>query len=113
MTDMSHWALFLFLAGLVAAWSVVMMGVQKAMMASGFKALGEQIEQLRKASDKIHSFERELLEMKADLPLNYVRREDAIRQETVMTAKLDTLAAKIDALRAEHFRNRENCNDAK
>jgi hypothetical protein len=42
--------------------------------------------------------EREILKLKADLPLNYVRKEDAIRQETVINAKLDTLAAKIDGL---------------
>jgi len=109
---MDNWSLFIFLAGLVAAWSVVMMGVQKYMMAAGFRALGEQIGDIRKATEKIEKFERELLEMKADLPLNYVRREDAIRQETVMTSKLDTLAAKIDALRAEHYRWREDYDES-
>ena len=44
--------------------------------------------------------ERELLELKAALPLQYLRREDAIRQEVVIHSKLDALAAKIDALRA-------------
>jgi hypothetical protein len=43
--------------------------------------------------------ERELLELKAALPNQYLRREDAIRQEVVIHSKLDALAAKIDALR--------------
>ena len=30
------------------------------------------------------------------MPVHYVRREDAIRSETVINAKLDALAAKID-----------------
>ena len=47
-------------------------------------------------------------EFAGDIPV-----EPTAAGSTVMTAKLDTLAAKIDALRAEHFRNRENCNDAK
>lgn len=44
--------------------------------------------------------ERELLELRADLPVEYVRREDHIRYETVVNAKLDALAAKIDLLSA-------------
>lgn len=44
--------------------------------------------------------ERDLLELRAALPLQYVRREDAIRQEVIIHSKLDALAAKIDALRA-------------
>jgi hypothetical protein len=44
--------------------------------------------------------ERELLQLKADLPIQYMRREDAIRQEVVIHAKLDALAVKIDALRS-------------
>lgn len=43
--------------------------------------------------------EREVLELKAAIPLQYLRREDAIRQEVVIHSKLDALAAKIDALR--------------
>jgi len=38
----------------------------------------------------------DLLKLRADLPVQYVRREDQIRAETVTNAKLDALAAKID-----------------
>lgn len=40
--------------------------------------------------------ERELLTLKADLPLHYVRREDYIRGQSVIEAKLDGLALKIE-----------------
>lgn len=40
--------------------------------------------------------ERSLLELKADLPVHYVRREDYIRGQTVVEAKLDGLALKIE-----------------
>lgn len=40
--------------------------------------------------------ERELMELKADLPLNYVRREDYIRGQSIIEAKLDGLAVKIE-----------------
>jgi ABC-type antimicrobial peptide transport system permease subunit len=40
--------------------------------------------------------EREILQIKADMPLNYVRREDYIRGQSVIEAKLDGLAAKTE-----------------
>lgn len=54
---------------------------------------------IRNEGDGWRTVERELLQLKADLPIQYMRREDAIRQEVVIHAKLDALAAKIDALR--------------
>lgn len=41
--------------------------------------------------------ERDLMHLKADLPLNYVRREDYTRGQSVIEAKLDGLASKIEA----------------
>lgn len=61
-----------------------------------FRGLEESIS---KEGDGWRTVERELLQLKADLPIQYMRREDAIRQEVVIHAKLDALAAKIDALR--------------
>jgi hypothetical protein len=40
--------------------------------------------------------ERELLTLKADLPLHYVRREDYIRGQSVLEAKLDGLGVKME-----------------
>lgn len=40
--------------------------------------------------------ERELLNLKAELPLQYVRREDYIRGQSVIEAKLDGLASKLE-----------------
>lgn len=96
------WPLFIFLAGLIAAWSVILLGVTKSMMSSGFRSqetaqaersniLAAKIEELKKMSEKIQGFERQILELKADLPLNYVRKEDFIRHEVVINTKLDRL----------------------
>lgn len=62
-----------------------------------FVALEQSI---RQEGEGWRQVERELLQLKAALPLDYQRREDTIRQEVVIHAKLDALAAKIDALRA-------------
>jgi hypothetical protein len=40
--------------------------------------------------------ERELNALRVELPKEYVRREDHIRFETVINAKLDSVAAKLD-----------------
>ena len=40
--------------------------------------------------------ERELLKMQADMPLHYVRREDYIRGQSVIEAKLDALGSKLE-----------------
>lgn len=43
------------------------------------------------------NLERDFLGFKAELPVNYVRREDAIREQTIINAKLDALAVRLDA----------------
>lgn len=45
------------------------------------------------------SLEKEFLEHKAKLPLEYQRREDAIRFETVLNAKLDTIYNTMERIR--------------
>ena len=40
--------------------------------------------------------ERELLSMKADMPVMYVRRDDYIRNQSVIEAKIDGLAVRIE-----------------
>jgi hypothetical protein len=62
--------------------------------------VGESVASLGKATSdagqKASDTERELLRLKASLPLEYVRREDWIRNQTVIEAKLDALAAKLE-----------------
>jgi hypothetical protein len=45
---------------------------------------------------QIANLEREFLTWRGDLPLSYVRREDHIRMQTVIEAKLDGLALRIE-----------------
>lgn len=49
---------------------------------------------------ELHRIDKDILKLRAELPRDYVRREDAIREQVVINAKLDTLAAKIDQLNA-------------
>lgn len=48
--------------------------------------------------DEVKRLEREFLMFQRDLPLHYVRREDYIRNQTVIEAKLDALAMRMENL---------------
>lgn len=54
------------------------------------------LEQNKREADSWQSVERDFLHFKAELPLNYVRRDDHVRNQTVIEAKLDALALKIE-----------------
>ena len=62
--------------------------------------LGKELTRLNDAKDRnaaqIAQVERDLLELKADLPEKYVRREDYIRGQSLIESKLDGLAMKLE-----------------
>jgi hypothetical protein len=68
---------------------------QETARAAGAKALRETIErynaQVGQTAEQVKKLERDFLDWKADLPLNYVRREDYIRGQSVLEAKQDAL----------------------
>ena len=55
----------------------------------------------RQRDEAISRLERDFLQFLARLPIDYVRKEDHVRSETVTGAKLDALAAKIDLYHRE------------
>lgn len=61
-----------------------------------------RFDELRQASaneaQNWHRVERDLLSLRAELPREYMRREDHIRFETTINAKLDALNARFDLL---------------
>lgn len=63
-------------------------------------ALGKRLDSIettaRQEATQWQRMERELLTLKADLPLHYVRREDYIRGQSVIEAKLDSLGTKFE-----------------
>ncbi|AHI68471.1 hypothetical protein [Burkholderia thailandensis] len=56
------------------------------------------LEQIGRQTDNVARVERDFLKFQADLPLQYVRREDYVRNQTVIEAKLDAVALKIENL---------------
>lgn len=89
----------LAIAGMVA-------GLIKLLMAQGMRHIDKSFESQNKRLDRIEQagreeagnwqrVERDLATLKADLPAHYVRREDYIRGQSVIEAKLDSLATQI------------------
>lgn len=68
----------------------------------GSKSMRETInlhlEDERKTAAQMLSLERDFLTWKAEMPLQYVRREDYVRNQTIIEAKLDAVALKIENL---------------
>lgn len=62
----------------------------------------------RTEANQWQRIERELLELKADMPLSYVRREDYIRGQSVIEAKLDGLAVKFENAMLRNLVNQQN-----
>lgn len=49
--------------------------------------------------DRTLQLEKDFIEHKTKMPLEYQRREDAIRFETVLNAKLDNIFNRVDQIR--------------
>lgn len=61
-----------------------------------FESMDSRFEELAKDSDRLRQVEIGLERLRGEMPLHYVRREDFVRNQTIIEAKLDALALKID-----------------
>ena len=114
------WALITFLVGLLITCIGAVFGGAKMLLgqmdrrlderfAAQEKARGEDSTQLRSTlaqhleqervfQAQLQELERRFLEWRGDLPLNYVRREDYIRGQSVIESKLDALYSKLEVV---------------
>lgn len=60
------------------------------------KRLEQRFGMVERDIENWRRLEREFQDMRADLPLQYVRRDDYVRNQTVIEAKLDALALKLE-----------------
>jgi hypothetical protein len=96
-----HWEIFAALAALVATWSLVTFGVMRTIMSKCVADMERKIGALADIGKDYQNVERSLLELKAELPVHYVRREDFIRFDTVINVKLDRLHDLIEEIRGK------------
>lgn len=100
--QIEFWQLASAIGGLLLAFFGFVFGFGRVLLNQIEKRLNDRFSAVEAAADEWHRLEKEFLSWRADLPLNYVRREDYIRNQTVLEAKFDALATKI-----EHWQLRE------
>lgn len=93
------WQVLLVCIGLIATWGGIIIGVQKILMNRCVAPLQQGIAELKEIPKEHVKLEKSLLELKADLPLSYVRREDFIRFDTIINVKLDRLRDLIETIK--------------
>lgn len=54
---------------------------------------------------QLRQFEKEFLTFQRDMPIQYVRREDYIRGQTVIESKLDAVYSKLELVQIQGARN--------
>lgn len=118
--QVEFWHLVGFFAGQIVLFVSAMWALAKVVIRQFEARLNERFEAQEKAREQAQSHwderfariesdsrasERALLQLKADLPVQYVRREDYVRNQTVIEAKLDAVALRLENLQLKGARN--------
>lgn len=70
-------------------------GLVKLLLLQVERRIDEQLVRIGQESKGWRQVERDVMELRAELPERYVRREDYIRGQTVIEAKLDAINAEV------------------
>lgn len=65
----------------------------------------EKFSAVLESNRSVEALERDFLRWKAELPLQYVRREDYIRGQSVLEAKMDALYNKLEVVQMKGVNN--------
>lgn len=69
------------------------------------QTFAQHIDEERRETELMRNIEREFLRFQADLPVLYVRREDYVRGQSVIEAKLDALYNKLEVVQMKGAHN--------
>lgn len=65
------------------------------------------LERQDKDADAVQQLERTFLRFQAELPLQYVRREDFVRNQTIIEAKIDAVFSKLEVIQINGARKHD------
>ena len=97
--ELPLWQLLSIGAGFVTAFLALLKLLVAAIerrLDQRFAVMDDRFEALAKDSDRLRQVELGLERLRGEMPLHYVRREDYVRNQTVLEAKLDALALKLE-----------------
>jgi hypothetical protein len=98
MVQLEIWHLIMalvFFFGAVGAFGQVLLSQIDKRLDERFSI---QAGHLQGTTGKVDKLERDFLEWRAELPIHYVRREDYVRGQTVIEARLDAIYNKLEAV---------------
>ena len=105
------WQLMGFGGALLSGFATIIVAAGKIIAGQFERRINERFQQLqtsRKAeANGISMLERQFLQFQAELPLHYVRHEDYVRGQSIVEAKLDGLATKIDNVQLRALLNNQ------
>lgn len=88
--------------GAVMVWGKLLFSQFDKRMAERFKAhdetLARFINDQGTSAKRVQELERDFLLFRGDMPNQYVRRDDFIRNQTVIEAKLDSISTRVENL---------------
>jgi hypothetical protein len=90
---MHEWQIITVCAGLVATCNVIVMAYVKYVISRSINQIEQKLVDDQK---KLSAMEKEVYEIKAELPMYYVRREDFVRYEVTINAKLDRIYDRVE-----------------
>ena len=94
--QVEFWQLLTFLVGLLMSFLAFAFAAGKLLLSQIDRRLEQRFKSVEAATADLQKLEKEFLIWKADLPLQYVRREDYVRNQTVIESKLDALAVRLE-----------------
>ncbi len=108
-----QWIHITFIAGLVIAWTGFFLGIVRMLLSRVIRDLDARMEQLAQAAcspsncAELKRVASDLTQLRVELPVAYVRREDSFRENAVVLARLDALATAQQqfVLREDHIRS--------
>ena len=84
---------------------------QDKALAAHYQAMTARLDSIESAgradAANLQRVEREILQLKAELPLNYVRREDYVQAVATIMAKLDAMTLRMENILLRGARNHE------
>lgn len=102
--QLDTWQVILFCIALIGGFA----GLIKILFMQFERNLNQRFDSLESEAKEWVRLEREFLNFKADLPLHYVRREDYVRGQTVLEAKLDAVFTKIENIQLKGAAHNEH-----
>lgn len=89
------WQLIGMLVSLLVALAGVFAAIAKGLLGHVQKSLDQRFHAIETQAKAWQDLEREFLHFKADIAVTYVRREDYVRGQSVIEAKLDAIAGEL------------------